>query len=79
LSSGVHQILPLKAFAFPENGRRDGEPAGIKRRLPSMSKLTWALVLTVLIAFFADQYFNQGHHTDGVIRTLSEIRRALGW
>jgi hypothetical protein len=45
----------------------------------SMSKLTWAVVLTVLIAFLVDQYFNQGHHTDGLIRTLSDIKRAFGW
>jgi hypothetical protein len=44
-----------------------------------MGKLGLAAIFAVGCAFAADQYWNYGRHTDGVVSTLRQIQHALGW
>jgi hypothetical protein len=44
-----------------------------------MNRLAWAVLLAACAAYFADEYFNKGQHTAGMIATLRQIQHALGW
>jgi hypothetical protein len=66
----------LAAFAFGDVTR---ETSSLRRRYLFMSKLVWTVLFTACAAYFADQYFNHGRHTEGMIATLRQIQQALGW
>ncbi len=44
-----------------------------------MSKFALAIVVLGLIAFAADQHFNNGRYTDDMVLTLQRMRHAIGW
>lgn len=47
--------------------------------LPSMGKFGWTAVIVFGAAVAADQYWNYGYYTDGVMQTLHHIQNSFGW
>jgi hypothetical protein len=44
-----------------------------------MGKLGWAVVVVLGTAFAADQFWNYGYYTDGVLAILRQVRHSFGW
>lgn len=44
-----------------------------------MAKPSVVAIVVLACAVAADQYWNYGYYTDGVLRALHQIRHSFGW
>jgi hypothetical protein len=44
-----------------------------------MGKIGWPILIALCATVAADEYFNYGRYTDGVMATLRQVQHALGW